>query len=267
MKLGVYIMASEPISTAYFINPSHQSVCLYVYPPIVARQRLGRHVPVAVNTLNNRRIVGGVVFYAARVVSKESLWVCLCIPLSCWKGLQVFMLYSTHLNEQKCPSQHMSRNQCLLSMGDVWVVSTADSLCGSHAFQHNFQLFVTQRYALCRKSLVPLESPDRLSLLVAVIPLSHWSALNIPKSVGVLTAKHPEDLGQGIMQASWMGLRILSIVHQKSGSGAVGQCWENEVVPHHAWTTRVVVDEGAHAPGVLINQSQKNYGTLHLLVC
>jgi hypothetical protein len=32
MKLGMYIMAPEPISTAYFINPSHQSVCLYVYP-------------------------------------------------------------------------------------------------------------------------------------------------------------------------------------------------------------------------------------------
>jgi hypothetical protein len=34
MKLGVYIIASEPISTAYFINPSHQSVCLYVYSPL-----------------------------------------------------------------------------------------------------------------------------------------------------------------------------------------------------------------------------------------
>jgi hypothetical protein len=40
MKLGVYIMDPEPISTAFFINPSHQSVCLSVYPPIVTRQRL-----------------------------------------------------------------------------------------------------------------------------------------------------------------------------------------------------------------------------------
>jgi hypothetical protein len=30
MKLGMFIMAPEHISTAYFINPSHQSVCLYV---------------------------------------------------------------------------------------------------------------------------------------------------------------------------------------------------------------------------------------------
>jgi hypothetical protein len=37
MKLGMYAMAPEPILTAYFINPAHQSVCLYVYPPIVAR--------------------------------------------------------------------------------------------------------------------------------------------------------------------------------------------------------------------------------------
>jgi hypothetical protein len=32
MKLDMYVMATEPISTAYYINPSHQFVCLYVYP-------------------------------------------------------------------------------------------------------------------------------------------------------------------------------------------------------------------------------------------
>jgi hypothetical protein len=50
MELGTYIMASEPISTAYFINPSHQCLCLYVYSPIVARQRLGKNVTAATNT-------------------------------------------------------------------------------------------------------------------------------------------------------------------------------------------------------------------------
>jgi hypothetical protein len=34
------------------------------------------------NTLNNRRIVGCVILYAVRVLSKKSLWMCLCIPLS-----------------------------------------------------------------------------------------------------------------------------------------------------------------------------------------
>jgi hypothetical protein len=75
-------MASEPISTAYFINSSHQSVFICVFPRIVVRQRLGRHVPVTKNTRNNIRVVGGVVSYKVRVISKESLWVCLCIPSS-----------------------------------------------------------------------------------------------------------------------------------------------------------------------------------------
>jgi hypothetical protein len=32
MKLGMYVMTLKTISMAYFINPSHQSVCLYVPP-------------------------------------------------------------------------------------------------------------------------------------------------------------------------------------------------------------------------------------------
>jgi hypothetical protein len=35
MKLSMYIMAAEPILTAYFIDPFHQSVCLYVYPRLL----------------------------------------------------------------------------------------------------------------------------------------------------------------------------------------------------------------------------------------
>jgi hypothetical protein len=65
----MYIMAPELISTTYFINPSHQSVCLYVYPSTVARQWLGKHVPAAMNIRSNRKFVGHV-----------CLWVCLCIP-------------------------------------------------------------------------------------------------------------------------------------------------------------------------------------------
>jgi hypothetical protein len=72
MKLGIYIMAPEPISKAYFINPSHRSVCLYVYHPIVARQQLRKNVTAVTNTpLKNRRIVGRVIFYAVRSVSKK----------------------------------------------------------------------------------------------------------------------------------------------------------------------------------------------------
>jgi hypothetical protein len=50
MKLGMCITTPELISTAYFINPFHQSVWLYVYPLIVATQRLSKNVTVAMNT-------------------------------------------------------------------------------------------------------------------------------------------------------------------------------------------------------------------------
>jgi hypothetical protein len=50
MKLGMYIMAPEHISMVYFINPSHQTVCLYVYITNVARQQLSRNITAATNT-------------------------------------------------------------------------------------------------------------------------------------------------------------------------------------------------------------------------
>jgi hypothetical protein len=56
-------------------------------------------------------------------------------------------------------------------MGNVHVISTADALCGSHAFQHNFQLFVAQRCEFCWQFLASLESLDRNCPLVAAIPL------------------------------------------------------------------------------------------------
>jgi hypothetical protein len=58
MNLGMNIMEPEHISAAYFINPSHQSLCLLSLvgngsakcnPPFDARQRLGKHVSTATN--------------------------------------------------------------------------------------------------------------------------------------------------------------------------------------------------------------------------
>jgi hypothetical protein len=110
MKLGIYIMAPEPILTAYFINPSHQSVSVCVLDSIVATQRLGEKHPRcneytqqknwtsflcgpcrlkaelvnvciplpflgngSVNTFpKQRRIVGGIVFNAVCAVSEKS---------------------------------------------------------------------------------------------------------------------------------------------------------------------------------------------------
>jgi hypothetical protein len=79
VKLRMHTMAPEPLSTAYFINPISLCACICI-PPIVTRQRLSKHFPAATNTHNRR--IGRVVFCAVRVVSKESLWVCLCISLS-----------------------------------------------------------------------------------------------------------------------------------------------------------------------------------------
>jgi hypothetical protein len=89
-------MALEPISTAYFINPSHHSVCLYVYPHNVARQRLGKKDTANEYRLNNRRIFERVVFYAVQVVSKKSML--LVLPrASCF----YLVKYSSHKNKFK----------------------------------------------------------------------------------------------------------------------------------------------------------------------
>jgi hypothetical protein len=50
MTLGVYIIGSVPIKATYFINPSRQSVYLYVYPSLFARQRIGKVVTAGTNT-------------------------------------------------------------------------------------------------------------------------------------------------------------------------------------------------------------------------
>jgi hypothetical protein len=72
MKTGMYVMAPQRISRAYFINPSHDSACLYVYSLTVARQRPGKNVTPATNTRYNIRNFGHVVFCAVRVLSKVS---------------------------------------------------------------------------------------------------------------------------------------------------------------------------------------------------
>jgi hypothetical protein len=51
-------------------------------PPLGARQRLIKHIPMAMNTRNSRRIVVCAIFCSVCVLSKESLWIYLCIPLS-----------------------------------------------------------------------------------------------------------------------------------------------------------------------------------------
>jgi hypothetical protein len=75
MKLGMYIMATDCASAAYFITHSDQSLCLYtrMYPHIVATQRLSKNFTAAKNThATVEELFRRVVFYALRVASKES---------------------------------------------------------------------------------------------------------------------------------------------------------------------------------------------------
>jgi hypothetical protein len=64
-----WCVAPEPISNAYFINASHQSVCLYVY---VTRQRLGKNVTRGNEYTRINRVIGCVVLYAVHVY--KSSW-------------------------------------------------------------------------------------------------------------------------------------------------------------------------------------------------
>jgi hypothetical protein len=70
IKLGMYIMALEPISTVYFINSSHQSVCLYVYPlSFLGNGSVKRFLGKEYTCNSTRKITDlGVIFYTVRVI-------------------------------------------------------------------------------------------------------------------------------------------------------------------------------------------------------
>jgi len=76
---------------------------------------------------------------------------------------------STHLNEQISPSHLVQK---VYNMGDFHVISTTHAVCGFHACQCDFQLFVEQKGILFQKFLVMLESLDGYSLFIAVAPPS-----------------------------------------------------------------------------------------------
>lgn len=66
------------------------------------------------------------------------------------KWLRALRGSSIHLNEQKFPVNICPETSAYEEMCDVYVISTAVAPCGSHAFQHNFWVFVTQRCVLCQ---------------------------------------------------------------------------------------------------------------------
>jgi hypothetical protein len=66
-----YITAPEPNSTAYFINATQQSVCLYFYPPIITKKRLGIHVTAAANAYAAMKLID--VSHALPIVWKGNM--------------------------------------------------------------------------------------------------------------------------------------------------------------------------------------------------
>jgi hypothetical protein len=57
-------MAPEPISTAYFISPSHSSVCLYMSPLIVPMQRLGKNSSIVVRQRFSKNVTAATNTYS-----------------------------------------------------------------------------------------------------------------------------------------------------------------------------------------------------------
>jgi hypothetical protein len=71
MKLGMHVMAPEPISKTYFVSPSRLSMYLWCIPLSLLGSDSAKRYRGNEYTLNNRRIVGRVIFYAVRIVSRK----------------------------------------------------------------------------------------------------------------------------------------------------------------------------------------------------
>jgi hypothetical protein len=131
MKLGMNIMATEPISTAYCVHKFLPSVCVSVcaallsllgkgsvkwIPPFFARQR------------QQYKIVGRVIFYAVRVLSMESLWVSLCITLSLLRSNWV----KTFPRQQRIVGGVVFYAVRVVSKESRWLVIPRTSCSSSH---------------------------------------------------------------------------------------------------------------------------------------
>jgi hypothetical protein len=162
-------MAPESISTAYFINLFYQSA--------YTRQRFGKHVPVAANARNNiwtrhflygpclikgecvdlciavlslcsnsvkafqrqRRIVGSVVFYAVRFVSKANKGLVLprtCLPSHIEIFMDIHIFYSQNIKIITlyfvCPYVYLL---CMyVRLATIWMVERISFISGTSSF-------------------------------------------------------------------------------------------------------------------------------------
>jgi hypothetical protein len=150
---------------------------------------------------------------------------------------------------------------CLRRPMGLWDVEAATL---SRQSAHRWR-WSCQPYAPVGRPLPPgrylVLTSDRHSLLVTITPRNHRSALNKRKISGVPTANiQGNKVRDWCKPVDWASDSYLC-------SCAVWQCGGNEVVPHHAWITCVIVIEEAHVARVLVNHAQNNDSTLHPSFC
>jgi hypothetical protein len=93
MKLSMYIMTPELISTARFINPYRQSVCLYVYSLSLLSNGSVKTLPLQL--IHTQKIVGHVISCVVRVVSRKLLlYSVFSNILNIWSGLKQTAIFS-----------------------------------------------------------------------------------------------------------------------------------------------------------------------------
>jgi hypothetical protein len=63
--------ASFSMLSVPYLRIKGESVGVSVFPPMVARWQLGKHVTAATNIRNDRRIVERIIFYAVRDLLKD----------------------------------------------------------------------------------------------------------------------------------------------------------------------------------------------------
>jgi hypothetical protein len=133
----------------------------------------------------------------------------------------------------------------------VRVISTAHSLCRSHAFQHKFS-------SLSRRCMHSPENPwFRSNLLTDILSSCCDMTAEYTEEFRCLHSQKSREFRSRDRAVQLVGPRLLSTARRKSASGALWQCRGYDLVPQEAKIIRTVVGEEARVPKVLIFVLQK----------
>jgi hypothetical protein len=92
------------------------------------------------------------------------------------------------------------------------VIFTTDAVCGPHANQHHFKHFISQRCAVRQIFLVPLETPDRHSVLVAEIPVKVLIRIEYTEVFRCSHSQNPRALSSGDGTSQLAGSVLSTVV-------------------------------------------------------